>query len=142
MNDIYESIEEYNPNEKRKMLIIFYDLIANILKNKKPNPTVTELFIRGRKLSNSLVYITQTYFAVPKNIRENSGHYFIIKIQANKNFNKLRLIIHQLLTFKTLRIYVKNHIFFLVTDAVLASDNLLRFRKNLLERILKTNHDK
>ena len=142
MNDIYESIEEYNPNEKRKMLIIFYDLIANILKNKKPNPTVTESFIRGRKLSNSLVYITQTYFAVPKNIRENSGHYFIIKIQANKNFNKLRLIIHQLLTFKTLRIYVKNHIFFLVTDAVLASDNLLRFRKNLLERILKTNHDK
>ena len=83
MNDIYESIEEHNPNEKRKMLIIFYDLIANILKNKKPNPTVTELFIRGRKLSNSLVYITQTYFAVPKNIRENSGHYFIIKIQAN-----------------------------------------------------------
>ena len=142
MNDIYESIEEHNPNEKRKMLIIFYDLIANIRKNKKPNPTVTELFIRGRKLSNSLVYITQTYFAVPKNIRENSGHYFIIKIQANKNFNKLRLIIHQLLTFKTLRIYVKNHIFFLVTDAVLASDNLLRFRKNLLERILKTNHDK
>ena len=142
MNDIHESIEEYNPNEKRKMLIIFYDLIANILKNKKPNPTVTELFIRGRKLSNSLVYITQTYFAVPKNIRENSGHYFIIKIQVNKNFNKLRLIIHQLLTFKTLRIYVKNHIFFLVTDAVLASDNLLRFRKNLLERILKTNHDK
>ena len=142
MNDIYESIEEHNPNEKRKMLIIFYDLIANILKNKKPNPTVTELFIRGRKLSNSLVYITQTYFAVPKNIRENSGHYFIIKIQANKNFNKLRLIIHQLLTFKTLRIYVKNHIFFLVTDAVLASDNLLRFRKNLLEKILKTNHDK
>ena len=142
MNDIYESIEEHNPNEKRKMLIIFYDLIANILKNKKPNPTVTESFIRGRKLSNSLVYITQTYFAVPKNIRENSGHYFIIKIQVNKNFNKLRLIIHQLLTFKTLRIYVKNHIFFLVTDAVLASDNLLRFRKNLLERILKTNHDK
>ena len=112
MNDIHESIEEYNPNEKRKMLIIFYDLIANILKNKKPNPTVTESFIRGRKLSNSLVYITQTYFAVPKNIRENSGHYFIMKIQANKNFNKLRLIIHQILTFKTLRIYVKNHIFF------------------------------
>ena len=112
MNDIHESIEEYNPNEKRKMLIIFYDLIANILKNKKPNPTVTELFIRGRKLSNSLVYITQTYFAVPKNIRENSGHYFIMKIQANKNFNKLRLTIHQILTFKTLQIYVKNHILF------------------------------
>ena len=112
MNDIYESIEEYNPNEKRKMLIIFYDLIANILKNKKPNPTVTESFIRGRKLSNSLVYITQTYFAVPKNIRENSGHYFIMKIQANKNFNELRLIIHQILTFKILRIYVKKHILF------------------------------
>ena len=73
MNDIYESIEEYNPNEKRKMLIIFYDLIANILKNKKPNPTVTELFIRGRKLSNSLVYITQTYFAVAKTLEKILG---------------------------------------------------------------------
>ena len=73
MNDSYESIEEYNPNEKRKMLIIFYDLIANILKNKKPNPTVIELFIRGRKLSNSLVYITQTYFAVPKTLEKILG---------------------------------------------------------------------
>ena len=66
MNDIYESIEEHNPNEKRKMLIIFYDLIANILKNKKPNPTVTELFIRGRKLSNSLVYITNLFCCTKK----------------------------------------------------------------------------
>ena len=73
-DDIYKNIEEYNPNKKRKILIVF-DMIANMLSNKKPNPIVTELFIRGRKLNISLFFITQSYFAVPKNIRLNSTHY-------------------------------------------------------------------
>ena len=60
---------------------IFDDMIADILSNKKLNPIVTELFIRGRKLNISLVFITKFYFAVPKNIRLNSTHYFIIKIR-------------------------------------------------------------
>ena len=80
MDNIYKNIEEYNPNMKRKILIVFDDMIADMLSNKKFNPVVSELFIRGRKLNISLVSISQSYFAVPKNIRLNSRHYFIMKI--------------------------------------------------------------
>ena len=59
MDDIYKNIEEYNPNKKRKILIVFDDMIADMLSNKKLNPIVTELFIRGRKLNISVVFITQ-----------------------------------------------------------------------------------
>ena len=58
MNDIYKNIEEYNPNKKRKILIVFDDMIADMLSNKKLNPRVTELFFRGRKSNISFVFIT------------------------------------------------------------------------------------
>ena len=58
MDDIYKNIEEYNPNKKRKILIVFDNMIADMLTNKKLNPAVTELFIRGKKLNISLVFIT------------------------------------------------------------------------------------
>ena len=80
MDDVYKNIKEYNPNKKRKILIVFDEMIADMLRNKKLNSVVTELFIRGRKLNIFLVFITQYYFAVPKNIRLNSAHYFIMKI--------------------------------------------------------------
>ena len=64
MDDIYKNIEEYNLNKKRKILIAFDVMIADILSNKKLNPIVTELFIRGRKLNIFLVFITQFYFAM------------------------------------------------------------------------------
>ena len=80
MNDIYKNIEEYNPNKKRKILIVFDDMNADMLNNKNLNPIITELFIRGRKLNISLVFITQSYFAMSKNIRPNCTHYFIMKI--------------------------------------------------------------
>ena len=83
MDDTYKSIEEYNPNKKRKILIVFGDMIADMLSNRKLNPIVTELFIRGRNANICLVFITQSNFVVPKNIRLNSTHYFIMKI-ANK----------------------------------------------------------
>ena len=79
MNDIYKNIEECNRKKKCKILIIFEDMIADMLSNKNLNSVVTELFIRGRKLNISLVFITQSYFAVPKNIL-NSTYYFIMKI--------------------------------------------------------------
>ena len=75
MGNIYKNIGEYNPNKKRKILIVFDDMIADMLSNKKLNPLVAELFIRGRKLNISLVFITQSYFVFPKNIRLNSTHY-------------------------------------------------------------------
>ena len=80
MDDIYENIEEYNPNKERKVLIVFDYIIADMLSNKKHNPVVTELFIRGRKLNLSLVFITQSHFAVPKNIILKYAHYVVMKI--------------------------------------------------------------
>ena len=77
MDDIYKNIEEYNPNKQRKILITFDDMIADMFSNKQLNPVVTEMFITGRKLNISLVFITQSYFVVPKNIRLNSTYYFI-----------------------------------------------------------------
>ena len=58
MDDVYKNIKEYNPNKKRKILIVFDKMIADMLRNKKLNPVVTELFIRGRKLNIFLVFIT------------------------------------------------------------------------------------
>ena len=71
MDGIYEHFEEYNPNKELKILIIFDDMIADILSNKKLQSIVTELFIRGRKLNISLVFIAESFFALPKNIRLN-----------------------------------------------------------------------
>ena len=64
INDLYKNIEEQNPNKKRKLLVTFDDIIADMLSNKNLNSIVTELFIRGRKLNISLVFITQSYFAI------------------------------------------------------------------------------
>ena len=68
MDDIDKNIEEYNPNKKRKILIVF-NMIDDMLRNKKLNPIITELVIRGGKLNIFLIFITQSHFSVPKNIR-------------------------------------------------------------------------
>ena len=66
------------------MVNVFDDIIADMLSNKKFNPIVTELFIRGRKLNTSLAFITQSYFPVLKNMTLNSKHYFIMKITSKR----------------------------------------------------------
>ena len=80
MDDIYKNIEEYNPNKKRKNLIAFDDMIADVYYNEKPNKIVNELFIRGTKLNISFVFIKQSYFKVPKDVKLNTAHFFIMKI--------------------------------------------------------------
>ena len=79
MNGIYKNIEKCNilkrNNKKRKILIVFDDMITDMFATKKVNPVVTELFIRGRKLNISLVFIMQFYFAVPKDMGLHSTHY-------------------------------------------------------------------
>ena len=80
MEDVYKNMENYNPGKKRKILIVFDDMIADMINNKKLNSVVTELFIRGRKLNISNVFITQSYFKLPKDVRLNSTHFFIMKI--------------------------------------------------------------
>ena len=72
MDDVYENIDDYNPNRKRKILILFDYMIADIMTNKKFQSMIKELFIRYRKLNISLVFITQSYFSVPKDVRLNS----------------------------------------------------------------------
>ena len=71
-------------------------MVADMLSNKKPNPIVTKLFIRGRKLNISLAFITQSYLDVPKNVRLHSTHYFIMQIPNKREFNKMNLVIHQI----------------------------------------------
>ena len=84
MDDVYENINDYNPIRKRKKLIVFDDMIADIMGNKKFQAIIKELFIRCRKLNISLVFITQSYFFVPKDVRLNSTHYLIMKINNRK----------------------------------------------------------
>ena len=79
MDNVYEDIDDYNPTRKRKILIVFDDMIANIKSNKKFKAIVKELFIRCRKLNISLVFITKSYLSVPKDVRLNSTHYLIMK---------------------------------------------------------------
>ena len=69
MHDVYKNIDEYNPDKENKILIVFDDMIADMIHNKKLNSVATELFIRGRKLNISLVFNTQSYFKVPKMLR-------------------------------------------------------------------------
>ena len=68
IQDVYKNIEDYNLGKERKILIVLDDMVADMINNKKLNPIVTELFIRGRKLNISIVFITQSYFKVPKDV--------------------------------------------------------------------------
>ena len=87
--NIYKNIEEYNPKKKRKILIVFDDMTSDMFSDKKLNSIVTELFIRGRKLNISCVFITKSYFPVPKHVRVNSTHYFIMKIPNKQEHQQI-----------------------------------------------------
>ena len=83
MDDVYENIDDYNPNRKRKVLIVFDDMIVRIMSNKEFQAIIKDLFIRCKKLNILIVFITQSYFSVPKDVRLNSTHYLIMK-SSNK----------------------------------------------------------
>ena len=91
MDDVYENINDYNPSRKRKILIVFVDIIADITTNEKFQAMIKELFIRCRKLNISLVFITQSYFSVPKEVRLNSTHYLIMKINPRKELQNVAI---------------------------------------------------
>ena len=135
MQDVYKNIDEYNPDKENKILIVFDDMIADMIHNKKLNSIVTELFIRGKKLNISLVFITQSYFKVPKDVRLNSTHFFIMKILNKRVLQQIALNHSSEINSKYfIKIYKKctaERYSFLVNDATLASDNPLRFRKSL-----------
>ena len=107
MDDVYENIDDCNPSRKRKILIVFDDMIADIMTNKKFQAIIKELFIRCRKLNISLVFITQSYFSVPKDF---------VKIYRDCK---------------------KEPCSFLSIDTTLPASNPLRFRKNLFHSYKK-----
>ena len=82
-------MEDYNPTEKKRVLLVFDDMIADMESNKKLSPIVTEFFLRGRKLNILLVFISQSYFKVPKIIRLNGTHYFIMKIHNKRKLQEI-----------------------------------------------------
>ena len=84
MDDVYENIHDCNSSRKRKILIAFDDMIADIMTNKKFQSIIKELFIRCRKLNISLLFITKSYFSVPKDVTLNSTHYLITKINSQR----------------------------------------------------------
>ena len=135
MHKVYKNIDNYNPDKENKILIVFDDMIADMIKNKELNSIVTELFIRGRKLHISLVFIARSYFKVPKDVRNNSTHIFIMKIPNKRELQQIA-INHSsdINTSDFIEIYRKctdKPYSFLVIDTTLPSNNRLRFRKNL-----------
>ena len=92
MDDVYQNMDDNNPSRKRKILIVFDDVIADIMSQKKKfQVIIKELFIRCRKLNISLVFITQPYFSVPKDVRSNSTRYLIIKINNRKELQNMAI---------------------------------------------------
>ena len=136
MQDVYKNIEDYNPNKKRKILIVFDDMIADLINNKKLSPVVTQLFIRGRKLGISIAFITQSYFKVPKDVRLNSTYFVIMKIPNKIELQQIAVIHSSDIDFKDfMKIHKKctaEPYSFLVNET-LPSDDPFRFRKNLLK---------
>ena len=144
MHDVYKNNNDYNPDKENKILLVFDDMIADMIHNKKLNSIVTELFIRGRKLNISLVFITQSYFKVPKDVRLNTSHFFIAKISNKRELQQIAINHSSDISTKDFaNIYRKctaEPYSFLVNDTTLASNNPLRFRKNLFN-IYNKNHD-
>ena len=133
MQDVYKNIEEYDPGKKRKVLIVFDDMIADMINNKKLNPIVTELFIRGRKRNISIVFITQSYFKVPQDVRLNSTQFFIMKSPNKRELQQIALNHSSDIDFKDFVKIYKKCTAEPYSFPTITSDNPLRFRKNLLK---------
>ena len=133
MDDVYENIDDCNLSRKRKILIVFDDMIKGIMSNKKLQAIIKKLFIRCKKLNISFVFITQSYFSVPKDVRVNSTHYLIMKI-SNKRELKNILINHSADIdykdfVKIFRECTRKPYYFLTINTTLPASDPLRFRQ-------------
>ena len=136
IDDVYENLEDYKRTKKSRVLIVFNDMIADMESNKKLSNIVTELFLGGRKVNILLVFISQSYFKVPKTIRLNATHYFFMKIPNKRELQQIASNHSFDIDFKDFmklyKDYTKKPYSFLVNDTALSSNNPLRLRKNLL----------
>ena len=137
IDNVYDNIDDYNPKRKRKVLLVFDDMIADIITNKKFQAIIKELFIRCRKLNISLVFITQYYFSVPKEVRFNSTDYLIFKANNRRKLQHIAINYSADIDYKDfLKIYrncTKEPYSFLTISTTLPSGDPMRFRKNFLE---------
>ena len=137
MDDIYENIDDNNPSRKRKVLIVFDDMIADIVTNKKVQVIIKELFINCRKVNISLAFITQSYFPVSKDVRLNSTHYLITKINNKRELQNIAINHSADIDYQDfIKIYrecTKEPYNFLTIDTTLPASDPLRFRKNLFD---------
>ena len=145
MQDVYKNIDEYNTNKERKMLVVFDDMIADMINNKKLNSAITKLFIRGRKLNISLVFITHSQFKIPKDVRLNTSYFFIAIIPNKRELQQSAINHSSDINTKDFanfyRKYTAEPNSFFVNDTTLASNNPLRFRKNLFDICNKNHHN-
>ena len=143
MHDVYKNIDDYNPDKENKILIVFDDMIADMINNKKLNSIVTELFIRERKLNISIIFITQSFFKVPKGVRRNTTHFFMSKTPNKRELQQIATNhSSDIRTEDLINIYRKctgKPYSFLVIDSTFESDNPLRFRKIIFK--YNKNHD-
>ena len=139
MDGVYEKINNYNPNKRRKILIVFYDMIADIMINKIFQAIIKELIIRCRKLDISLVLNTQSYFSVPKDARLNSAHYLIMKINNKGELQNIAINHSADIDYKDLmKVYrkcTKEPYNFLTLDNTLPASDPLKFRKKLFDSL-------
>ena len=144
MHDVYKNTNYYNPDKENKILIVFDNMIADMINNKKLNSIVTELLIRGRKLNIFLAFITQSFFKVLKDVKLNTTHFFIANVSNKRELREIAINHSSDITTKDfINIYRKCTVepySFFVNDTALASNNPLRFRKNLFN-IYNKNHD-
>ena len=91
MDDIFEDNEEYNKKRKRKVLIVFDDMISHVMSDKKAQQPLKELFMRCRMLNISLCFLTQSYFSVPKDVRLNCTHYIIFKLNNKRELQNIAI---------------------------------------------------
>ena len=139
MDDIYKNIHDCNLSRSRKIVIVFDGMIADIMTSKKYQVLIKELFIRYRKLNISLVFITQSYFSIPKDVRLNSTHYLIMKINNKRELQNIAINHSADIDYKDfMKIYrecTKEPFNFLTTDTTLPACDPLRCRKNLFESL-------
>ena len=132
-DNVYENLEDYNLTQKEKVLIMFDDKTADIKSNKTLNRIVTELFLRRRKLNISFVFISKSYFKVPKTKRLNATHSFITKILNKRELQQIASNHSSDIDFKDFmkfyKDYTKEPYLFLANGTTLSLDNPLRFRK-------------
>ena len=91
MQNVYKNIEEYNTDKEPKLLLVLDDMFADMVNNKKTKLNNNQTFIRDRKLNISIVFITQSYFKLPKDVGLNSTHFFIINIPNKRELQQIAL---------------------------------------------------